>query len=127
MVQDPDRMLKVVLIFPNYVIREEFGDPSDPPLGIASIAAVLEEKGYSVNIIDANAENLTINEIYYRLIQVKPDIVSISCNYSPLHNPTLQIADMVKKKLDLPVIIGGNHATALGAYGGNIDKMLSIW
>lgn len=107
---------KVTLIFPNYVIREKFGEPSDPPLGIAYIASVLQQKGYEVNIIDANAENLTIEEIYHRLVQLKPDVICISCNYSPLHNPTLEIAKMVKRKFGLPVIIGGNHATALAEY-----------
>lgn len=109
-------MLKVVLIFPNYVIREEFGEPSDPPLGIGSIAAVLEEKGYAVAIIDANAENLTMDGIYSRLAELKPDVVGISCNYSPLHNPTLQIAAMIKSEFEIPIIVGGNHATALAEY-----------
>ena len=116
MVQEPNRMLKVVLIFPNYVIREEFGEPSDPPLGIGSIAAVLEEKGYAVAIIDANAENLTMDGIYSRLAELKPDVVGISCNYSPLHNPTLQIAAMIKSEFEIPIIVGGNHATALAEY-----------
>lgn len=118
-------MLKVTLIFPNFVIREEFGEPSDPPLGIASIAAVLKEKGYAVSIIDANAENLTIDEIHSRLAELKPDVVGISCNYSPLHNPTLQIAAMVKSEFGIPVIVGGNHATAMAEYmlscSDNID------
>jgi anaerobic magnesium-protoporphyrin IX monomethyl ester cyclase len=108
--------MKIAIIFPNYAIREKFGEPSDPPLGIASIAAVLEEKGYQVSITDANAENLTISDIYSRLILLKPDVFGISCNYSPLHNPTLQIAAMVKKEFNRPVIIGGNHATALVEY-----------
>lgn len=119
---------KVCLIFPNYAIREKFGNPSDPPLGIALIAAVLEKQGYDVSIIDANAENLKLDDVCSRLMQVKPDIVAISCNYSPLHNPTLDIARMVKEEFDIPVIIGGNHATALAEYiislGDNIDYIV---
>jgi len=109
-------MLKVALIFPNYILREEFGEASDPPLGVASIAAVLEEKGYGVSVIDANAENLTKGEISFRLAELKPDVVGISCNYSPLHNPSLQIAAMIKSEFGIPVIAGGNHATALAEY-----------
>jgi radical SAM superfamily enzyme YgiQ (UPF0313 family) len=112
MVQQENR-LKITLIFPNYIIRDKFGDPSDPPLGIAYIAAVLRQKKFDVDIIDANAENLSLDQIYSRLIQFEPGIVAISCNYSPLHNPTLQIAEMVKSKFNIPVIIGGNHATAM--------------
>jgi len=109
-------VVKVTLIFPNYVIREQFGEPSDPPIGIASIAAVLEAKGYDVSVIDANAENLALDEICLRLAQIKPDIVGVSCNYSPLHNPTLQIAAMIKSELGVPVIVGGNHATAMARH-----------
>lgn len=117
--------MKICLIFPNYVIRETFGNPSDPPLGIALIAAVLEKMGYEVTIIDANAENLKISDIRGRLRKIKPDVAAISCNYSPLHNPTLEIAAMIKDELDIPVVVGGNHATALAEYiiglGNNID------
>lgn len=105
--------MRVTLIFPNYVLHDEFGEPSDPPLGLASIAAVLEEKGYKVSLIDASMENLTINQTYSRLAELKPDIVGISCNYSPLHNPTLELAKMVKSEFGIPVIVGGNHATAM--------------
>ena len=103
----------MALIFPNYVFHEEFGEPSDPPLGIAHIAAVLERKGYIVSIIDASVENLTIDKICSRLTQIKPDVIGISCNYSPLHNPTLKLAAMIKSEFGTPVIVGGNHATAM--------------
>lgn len=121
-------MKKITLIFPNYLIREKFGDPSDPPLGIAYIGAVLEEKNYNVSIIDANAENLTLDGISARLKIIKPDIVGICCNYSPLHNPTIQIAAMIKKDFKIPIIVGGNHATALDEYmlksSGDIDLIV---
>lgn len=106
-------MKKILLIFPNFLIREKFGPPSDPPIGIGLIAAVLESKNYKVNIIDANAENLTLQEIQTRVEQNDPDFVAIGCNYSPLHNPTLKIAKFVKKSINVPLIVGGNHATAL--------------
>jgi len=115
-------MGKVTLIFPNYALRETFGNPSDPPLGIASIASVLEKQGYDVSIIDANAENLKLSDIRSRLNRIKPNIVAISCNYSPLHNPTLTIAAMVKNEFNVQVVVGGNHATALDEYMINIGN-----
>lgn len=107
---------KVVLVVPNFLIREAFGDPAEPPLGVAYIAAVLEKEGYQVSIIDANAENLSIQEIEHRLLTEQSDLVGISCDFSPLHNPTLQIAAMVKNRLGVPVVVGGNHATAATQY-----------
>lgn len=119
-------MKKVALAIPNYVIRNKFGDPSDPPVGIASIASVLEEEGYVVTIIDANAESLAFDHIISKLQKIKPDLIGISCNYSTLHNPTLKIATMAKDVLGIPIVVGGNHATALAEYmirkgNGSID------
>ena len=108
--------MKIVLISPNYAIRERFGEPSDPPLGVATIAGVLEEKGYWVRVIDANAENLTADGVCSRLAKMKPDVVGISCNFSPLHHPTVKIAAMVKNKFGVPVIVGGNHSSALAEF-----------
>jgi len=118
--------MNVALIFPNYAIREKFGEPSDPPLGIAWIASVLEAGGHGVSVIDANAENLSLEEIRLRLAPVKPDVVGISCNYSPLHYPTLQIAAMVKKSFGIPVILGGNHSTALAEYMLNTSHDIDV-
>jgi radical SAM superfamily enzyme YgiQ (UPF0313 family) len=119
---------KILLIAPNFIIRDEYGDPADPPIGILYIAAVLESKKYEVAIIDANIENLSDNEILSRIVLFSPDIVGISCNYSPLHNPTIHLAQLIKKKLNKNIIVvaGGNHATASDEYllkssEGNID------
>lgn len=108
--------MKILLIAPNYLIREEFGDPTDPPIGIASIAAVLQRKGYQVAIIDANAENLSGEQLGARIIAENPAFVGISCNYSPLHNPTIQLAELIKRELSCPVIVGGNHASAMASH-----------
>jgi radical SAM superfamily enzyme YgiQ (UPF0313 family) len=110
---------KVTLIFPNYINREKFGDPSDPPLGIAYIAAVLRNEGYKVSIIDANAENLSDDNIIELLKQNDTKIVAISCNYSPLHNPTITLSERIKTEFNIPIIVGGNHATAMA------EKILS--
>jgi len=108
--------LKITLVFPNYLLREDFGEPSDPPLGIAFLASALEQKGYEVEIIDANAENLDMTRLAQRLKSSRPDFAGISCNYSPPHNPPRQIARMIKRELGIPVSAGGNHATALAEY-----------
>jgi len=44
--------------------------------------------------------------------------VGISCNYSPLHNPTIRLAAAIKQALgsEIIVAVGGNHATATHEY-----------
>lgn len=108
--------MRVVLIAPNYLIRDRFGAPSDPPIGLASVAAVAEAAGHTVHIVDANAEDLTTAQTVSKAAAPRPDVVGISCSYSPLHNPTLQLAEGIKGELAVPVVVGGNHATALHAY-----------
>lgn len=41
---------------------------SFPPIGLASIAAVLEKQGYRVTIIDGDAENMGLNETVARVV-----------------------------------------------------------
>jgi anaerobic magnesium-protoporphyrin IX monomethyl ester cyclase len=108
--------MKVLLVAPNYLIRDEFGDPTDPPIGIASIAALLESRGICVTVIDANAENLSLEQLLVRFRQVRPDVVGISCNYSPLHNPTLLLAQRIKMESECLVVVGGNHAAAMAEH-----------
>lgn len=108
--------MKILLISPNYRMREAFGDTSDPPLGIASIAAVLLEAGHDVAIIDANAENLSLEQTVERAKAFGPELAGISCNYAPLHNPTIDLAAALAAETDAYVFAGGNHASALAPY-----------
>ncbi|MCX8007091.1 MAG: B12-binding domain-containing radical SAM protein [Coriobacteriia bacterium] len=108
--------MKVLLVMPNYVLRDEFGDVSDPPLGIASVAAVLLGAKHDVRIVDANAENLSEDQVIERLVAFAPDAVGLSCNYSPLHNPTISLAARIKSETGAFVFVGGNHASAMAEY-----------
>jgi anaerobic magnesium-protoporphyrin IX monomethyl ester cyclase len=108
-------MAKVSLIVPNIILRDSFGDISDPPIGIASIAGYLERKGFEILIIDAMGENLTEQQIVQKIIDFKPKFIGIGCNYSPLHNPTLALSKTIKSHFDnsIFIFVGGNHATCL--------------
>lgn len=108
--------MKVTLISPNYALRDAFGDVTDPPLGIASVAAVLLRERHAVEIIDANAENLTDDQVIERVRRFAPGAVGLSCNYAPLHNPTLRLSERLKSELGVFVFVGGNHATAMAEH-----------
>jgi len=125
-------MAKIALIVPNFLLREEFGDISDPPIGIASIAAWLERHGHEIMIIDAMAENIGLGEVASRLQAFAPVAVGISCNYCPLHNQTLLLAAKIKQQLGnrVTVFVGGNHASAMAdnllrGAAGNIDVIVT--
>lgn len=120
-------MKKIVLVMPNTHETVKLNVKKDPPIGILYIAAVLRKADFIVSIVDAFALNLTINETVELVMKENPDYVGISCNYSPLHNITLQISQEIKALMpELKIFVGGNHATAsadklLLQSSGNID------
>jgi len=121
-------MASVVLIVPNFLLREDFGEISDPPIGVASIAGHLERNGHQVAVIDAMAENLDEEQILSRLANINPQYIGISVNYSPLHNTAISLAKAIRESLggDRLIITGGNHVTALRGHflkeaAGSVD------
>lgn len=121
-------MARVALLIPNFLMREEFGEISDPPIGVASIGGYLERHGHDVLVVDGMGENIQNPEILKRVADFKPRYVGISCNYCTLHNSTLQLAQMLKDHLGdaVFVFVGGNHASSLSEpllaqSKGNID------
>ena len=82
-----------------------------PPLGIGYMAAVLEENGIDVSIIDASALDYDFKDLSDRLLEEKPDIISISA-LTPTIGRALESAEVVKYALpDSIVILGGYHPT----------------
>lgn len=84
-----------------------------PPLGLAYIAAVSENKGYAVDIVDANAERLSVKKTVDRITEFKADIVGLTA-VTPTVGICAQIAEELKGKDRLILtVIGGIHATVL--------------
>lgn len=98
--------MKVLLLSPLLFDATEYGSP---PLGIAYIAAVLEEKGYDVNLIDMH--NYTWEEVQDTLEQSEYDIVGITTTTK--ERPAFfQLANLVHSILpNATIVAGGPHAT----------------
>ena len=47
------------------------------PLGILYIAAMLEQEGHCVSVIDAAAELLNVEKTVARIVEFEPDVVGI--------------------------------------------------
>jgi len=100
-----------------------------PPLGVAYLAAVLEQNGYTVKILDLAAEdfhrreNITDNlfmiglsykETEKRIRDFEPDMVGVSCLISSQFGDMLKLCELVKKvDKNIVTIIGGAHPSAL--------------
>lgn len=76
-----------------------------PPLGIAYVAAVLEEAGYKVKIIDAIAQNLTSAEMREIILDEAPEIVGVTAMISNVRG-ALEAAKLAKE-CNVTTVLGG--------------------
>ncbi|MCE4599750.1 MAG: cobalamin-dependent protein [Desulfurococcales archaeon] len=82
-----------------------------PPLGLASIAAVLEEEGHEVRIIDSPTLGLSIDGWISEVRSWSPDIIGISM-LTPLAPKAYNAIKMIRDYLpDVPIVVGGPHPT----------------
>ena len=81
------------------------------PLGLASIAAYLREKGIPVSIIDADVENLSILKLKEKMLRFSPQIVGITTMTPTIHDD-LKVA-RIAKEMGAKVVVGGPHINAM--------------
>lgn len=99
-------MLKIALINPNQQSRYP-----QPPMGIALIAAILEKAGYPLTVVDANA--LDIQPDGLTPLVKDAGVIGLTA-MTPYINTALKTASHLKKAYpDVPIILGGAHATLL--------------
>lgn len=101
-------MADILLIYPPYVSKFK-----GVPLGLAYLASFVEQNGYSVRIIDMDPLGLTFSEMSEVISKEFPKLVGISFMTNQFGN-ALKIAQISKNVFhDVPVVLGGNHASAL--------------
>lgn len=113
-------MIDVFLAYPPLSLQERYGQRNvgenygqQPPLGLALLAAYIRQKGFTVKIIDAQAENLTAEDLVLRVCQENPRIIGISALTSIFYRAAA-CAEALRLKLpDTLLIIGGHHASIL--------------
>lgn len=121
------KQTKILLISPPVTTNILDYPTLDPPLGLAYLAAVLEEDNFQVKIIDALAlginravkqkdgllkVGMSMSELKKEIIKYQPDVVGISCAYTAHQKDSYQVASLVKKiNQKILVIFGGAHAT----------------
>ncbi len=83
-----------------------------PNLGLACIAAMLEQDGVKVQVVDAAAENLHYDDILQRIRLFKPDMIGAG-GQTPVSPRALNIFRRTKKEVspDIVTIAGGPHFT----------------
>ena len=94
---------KVLLFFPSYRSLE-----AAPPLALLALAPLLEERGYSVDIIDSTIEPGYKERILEQLDEAI--CLGVSIVTGPMIDEAIEVALAVKEKQpDFPVVLGGWH------------------
>lgn len=91
----------------------------EPPVWCAIIAFQLRAEGFSVKIIDANAENLSPTEVSLKIHDISPALVGVLVtgvhpSASTQSMPSaLKICQAITSACDVPVALAGLHPTVL--------------
>lgn len=117
---------RVMLILPPLVTAEDEGFPlnTQPPLGLAYVAAYLKKYGVIVSVVDAFTEldgasgtsakyhGLSPEGIKRRIVDFSPDIIGISSMYTMYNQGAHSVAAFAKEvNKDIIVVCGGTHAS----------------
>jgi magnesium-protoporphyrin IX monomethyl ester (oxidative) cyclase len=102
---------QILLIQPNYKYQKKTSAWGiNPPMGLTYIAAVLEKNNVSVKILDANALDLSPDQVIAEVKNWQTDIVGVSI-MTPAHNFAIQLAQKLPK--NILSVAGGPQATSL--------------
>jgi anaerobic magnesium-protoporphyrin IX monomethyl ester cyclase len=83
-----------------------------PPQGILYISGVLLRSGHEVNVIDADIDNLSLEDISKKVLEYQPDIIGITVN-TLQSKAAYEISDYIKKFYKSTIVLGGPHPSAL--------------
>ena len=82
-----------------------------PPIGLGYLATITQNLGHNVNLIDAEALGLSLEQSVNEVISQSPDLVGINL-ITPTFNLSKQIIQRIKQKRPkTKIIVGGTHAT----------------
>ena len=108
-------MPEVLLINPNYM-EELYGKrvmSVHPPLGLAYLASYLKKHKISVEILDANAYNLSKEEIIKKSVSSDAKIIGIGAT-SAIAEIAFELCEKIKEKDSSKIIVfGGIHISCL--------------
>lgn len=86
---------------------------SCPPMNLALLGAIVKQHGHETFIVDGTINNFSVEETIAEILTKKPDIIGLT-SYSPFFHVQVELATALKKAApDLPIMIGGAHATII--------------
>ena len=125
--------IDVLLIHPPSTIAERYGKEDMGefggdliPLGIASLAGFLREKGYGVGVLDCPALRIDADKVYEIIVNKDPAIIGFSTTTYSLAR-AVEIGKKIRNKLPNKLtVIGGSHANVAGIETANQYDIFDI-
>ena len=121
-----DDKIDILFINPPSTISERYGkdDMGEVggdliPLGMASLAAYIREKGFGVGVLDCTTLRINNEEGYKIILDKDPAIIGFSTTTYSLSRAT-ELAKKIREKLPNKLtVIGGSHANVAGIETAN--------
>jgi anaerobic magnesium-protoporphyrin IX monomethyl ester cyclase len=105
--------MKILLVEPRKVIWEMMRPCVPVPLGLAQVAAVLEENNVNVRILDCTALKVDQHALEQAIRREQPDMVGATA-LTPFFYDAVQVAEIAKGvNPRIVTVLGGPHVTSL--------------
>lgn len=107
---------KILLLAPPTGLTRSFGKIKNivrrqASLGLAYIAAVLRDGGFSVSVLDAYIDDLSAEKTIEEIVNISPDILGISLLTSSASNIEKIIPSLRERLPSLKIVMGNMHAS----------------
>ena len=118
--------IDILLINPPSSVAERYGKENMGeiggdliPLGMASLAAYVREKGFGVGVLDCPTLKINNEDVYEIIVQKNPAIIGFSTTTYALFK-AIELAKKIRSKLPNKLtVIGGSHANVAGLETAN--------
>ena len=111
--------MKVLLINPPYTTTDRYGKdfgrfgPLNEPLGLAYLAASLEQAGHQVTLLDAPAEGISVEDVCEIAAGGGYELSGVTM-LTPMYARSIEVIEALKGRLpETKVVVGGAHPTIL--------------
>lgn len=106
--------MKILLVQPSQ--KNVYGvvvKPSYVPLGLLYIGACLEKANHVVDFIDSDIDGFDENKLLGYINETQPDLIGFGATTVTINN-ALDMSELIKDATDIPIMMGGIHATIAG-------------
>lgn len=107
-------MTDAILIVPPAVSRYHFPEANSDRLGVAYLAAALEEKGYAVDVIHCGLDGLSAGQAAQAALSQRPALVGLSVLFADSELASaIEIARLIKVDRPQTCVVMGGHPITL--------------